>query len=252
MTALIVSWNVDSAKPDTLTGPVENVNFLQDVLQSIEPPDIIAFGMQELIDLESRRMAAKTVLLGGKNKTADGSISQKVTTSYKKWYDRLVLAVRLAMPADEPYTVIHTENLVGLFTCIFVKNAERVALKHVALTTVKRGMGGRYGNKVCSPLVRTGQDADIGVQRRAQSSLGSSWMILRSASSTAISPLGNTTSASGTPTLLLSWRTTLCFLMQGLKRRRWPTSMGAMGLWSWTMSLSSWVISFTLQMRPFH
>ena len=148
MTALIVSWNVDSAKPDTLTGPTENVNFLQDVLQSMDPPDIIAFGMQELIDLESRKMAAKTVLLGGKNKTADGSISQKVTTSYKKWYDRLVLAVRLAMPADEPYTVIHTENLVGLFTCIFVRNAERVALKHVALTTVKRGMGGRYGNKV--------------------------------------------------------------------------------------------------------
>ncbi|KAM5540655.1 hypothetical protein V8D89_005686 [Ganoderma adspersum] len=147
MTALIVSWNVDSAKPDTLTGSAENVNFLQDVLQSMDPPDIIAFGMQELIDLESRKMAAKTVLLGGKNKTADGSISQKVTTSYKKWYDRLVLAVRLAMPADEPYTVIHTENLVGLFTCIFVRNAERVALKHVALTTVKRGMGGRYGNK---------------------------------------------------------------------------------------------------------
>ncbi|EJF60073.1 DNase I-like protein [Dichomitus squalens] len=147
MTVLIVSWNVDSAKPDTLTGPAENVNFLQDVLRTIDRPDIIAFGMQELIDLESRKMAAKTVLLGGKNKTADGSISQKVTTSYKKWYDRLVLAVRLAMPADEPYTVIHTENLVGLFTCVLVKNSERTRLKHAALTTVKRGMGGRYGNK---------------------------------------------------------------------------------------------------------
>ena len=159
MTALIVSWNVDSAKPDALTGPPENVNFLQDVLQSMDRPDIIAFGMQELIDLESRKMAAKTVLLGGKNKAADGSISQKVTTSYKKWYDRLMLAVRLAMPADEPYTVIHTENLVGLFTCIFVKNTERTRLKHVALTTVKRGMGGRYGNKVCAFLCGSGDAA---------------------------------------------------------------------------------------------
>ncbi|KAI0352527.1 DNase I-like protein [Trametes cingulata] len=147
MTVLIVSWNVDSAKPDQLTGTPENVNFLTDVLTSIDRPDVIAFGMQELIDLESRKMAAKTVLLGGKNKATDGTISQKVTTSYKKWYDRLVLAVRCAMPADSPYTVIHTENLVGLFTCVFVKNTEKIRLKHVALTTVKRGMGGRYGNK---------------------------------------------------------------------------------------------------------
>ena len=143
-----MSWNVDSAKPDALTGSTENINFLQNVIQSMDRPDIIAFGMQELIDLESRKMAAKTVLLGGKNKSADGSISQKVSSSYKKWYDRLVLSVRLAMPTDEPYSVIHTENLVGLFTCIFVKNTEKMALGHVALTTVKRGMRGRYGNKV--------------------------------------------------------------------------------------------------------
>ncbi|EMD31787.1 hypothetical protein CERSUDRAFT_127167 [Gelatoporia subvermispora B] len=144
---LIISWNVDSAKPDQMTGAQENVNFLHDVLTSVDSPDIVSFGLQELIDLESRKMAAKTVLLGGKNKAQDGAISQKVTTSYKKWYDRLVLAVRLAMPPDCPYTVIHTENLVGLFSCIFVKNAERNLLKHVAITTVKRGMGGRYGNK---------------------------------------------------------------------------------------------------------
>ncbi|KAL6304112.1 DNase I-like protein [Sparassis latifolia] len=147
MNVLIVSWNVDSAKPDTLTGCPENVNVLHDILTSVDTPDIIVFGLQELIDLESRKMAAKTVLLGGKNKTPDGTISQKVTTSYKKWYDRLVLAVRQAMPTDIPYTVIHTENLVGLFSCIFVKNTERISLNHVAITTIKRGMGGRYGNK---------------------------------------------------------------------------------------------------------
>jgi len=147
MKVLIMSWNVDSSKPDALNGTPENINFLHDVLTSVDPPDIISFGLQELIDLESRKMAAKTVLLGGKNKNADGAISQKVTTSYKKWYDRLVSAVKQYMPPDAPYTVIHTENLVGLFSCIFVKNTERMTLKHVAITTVKRGMGGRYGNK---------------------------------------------------------------------------------------------------------
>ncbi|EJD00758.1 DNase I-like protein [Fomitiporia mediterranea MF3/22] len=147
LTALIVSWNVDAAKPDTLTGCPENVNFFDEVLQSVESPDIIAFGFQELIDLESRKMAAKTVLLGGKKKAADGSISEKVSRSYKMWHDRLSLAVRLAMPPDCPYTVVHAENLVGLFSCIFIKSSERRGLKDVAITTVKRGIGGMYGNK---------------------------------------------------------------------------------------------------------
>ncbi|KZT23175.1 DNase I-like protein [Neolentinus lepideus HHB14362 ss-1] len=147
LSVLIVSWNVDAAKPDALAGSPENVNFLDTVLHTVDSPDIIAFGFQELIDLESRKMAAKSVLLGGKKKAADGTISEKVSSAYKKWYDKLVLAVRLAMPPETPYTVIHTENLVGLFSCIFVKNTERFSLKDVAITTIKRGMGGRYGNK---------------------------------------------------------------------------------------------------------
>lgn len=148
MKVLIVSYNLDSAKPDAFAGTAENMNFLEDALHSVDSPDIIVFGFQELIDLESRKMAAKTVLLGQKTKTSDGGISQKVTTSYKKWYDRLILAVRLAMPAHTPYTIVHTENLVGLFSCIFVKSSERASLTNISITTVKRGMGGRYGNKV--------------------------------------------------------------------------------------------------------
>lgn len=151
LNVLIVSWNVDASKPDALTGP-ENSTFLESVLHSVESPDIIVFGFQELIDLESRKMAAKTVLLGSKKKAADGSISEKVSRSYKKWHDHLVLSVRLAMPPDCPYTVVHADNLVGLFSCIFVKNAERNGLKETAITTVKRGIAGMYGNKVCNSL----------------------------------------------------------------------------------------------------
>lgn len=149
LSVLIVSWNMDSAKPDILQdNNPDNFNFLRDVLSSVDSPDIIAFGLQELIDLESRKMAAKTVLLGGKTRNPEGALSQRVTTSYKKWYDRLVLAVRTSMPPETPYTVIHTENLVGLFSCIFVKDTQRISLKNIAITTIKRGMGGRYGNKV--------------------------------------------------------------------------------------------------------
>ena len=93
-------------------------------------------------------MAAKTVFLGRKKKTEDGAISEKVSRSYKMWHDRLGLAVRLAMPPECPYTVVHTESLVGLFSCIFVKTSARPALRDVAIKTVKRGIAGMYGNKV--------------------------------------------------------------------------------------------------------
>ncbi|KAF8632419.1 hypothetical protein AX17_004860 [Amanita inopinata Kibby_2008] len=160
VTTLIVSWNCDAARPDSLTGEAANVNLFNDILTTVDsPPDVIAFGFQEVIDLESRKMAAKNVLLGGaakKKHNDEGSItghacsgnglSDKVTGAYRRWYDRLVKEVRLAMP-DVPYTVVYTESLVGLFSCIFVKASERVALRDVAVTTVKRGMGGRYGNK---------------------------------------------------------------------------------------------------------
>ncbi|EJD42447.1 DNase I-like protein [Auricularia subglabra TFB-10046 SS5] len=144
---LICTWNVDAARPDGLTGSPANVTFLESLLQSVESPDIIVFGFQELIDLEDRKLTAKNVLLGGNKKKADGTMSSKVSRSYKLWHDALVLAVRVAMPATCPYTVVHTENLVGLFTCIFVKSTEVAALRDVAVSTVKRGLGGRYGNK---------------------------------------------------------------------------------------------------------
>lgn len=144
---LVVSWNVDSAKPQDLNINPANLSFLSDVLSSEDSPDIISFGFQEVIDLESRKMAAKSVLLQGKRKSEEGALSDHVTGAYKRWYEKLIPAVRLAMPPDTPYNVIHTESMVGLFTCIFVKSKERVLLKDIATKTVKRGMGGRYGNK---------------------------------------------------------------------------------------------------------
>lgn len=145
---LMVSWNVDAARPDMLTGDAENISFLRDALTSVDSPDIIVFGFQEVIDLESRKMTAKNVLLGGKKKPEDGGLSDRVTGAYKRWHDALVLAVRTAMPPDVPYVVVLTESLVGLFSCVFVKHSQRALLKDMSITSLKRGIGGRYGNKV--------------------------------------------------------------------------------------------------------
>ncbi len=155
LSVLVVSWNCDSARPDSLSGEPRNSKFLHDILQRVdEPPDIISFGFQEVIDLESRKMAAKNVLLGGKKKQ-DDALSDKVTGAYKRWYNYLTLALKSAMPNEVGYTVIHTENLVGLFSCIFVKTKARAQFDDISITTIKRGMGGRYGNKVALLFIFT-------------------------------------------------------------------------------------------------
>jgi hypothetical protein len=148
LTVLVVSWNCNSARPDSLNGDPQNCTLLNDALHSIDsPPDIIVFGFQEVIHLKSRRMVAYNVLLGGKKKTDDGISENLVTGAYKRWHDRLVLAVREAMPKDA-YCVTHNESLIGLFSCIFVKKTESLRFDDVSVSTIKRGMGGWYGNKV--------------------------------------------------------------------------------------------------------
>jgi hypothetical protein len=145
LTLLVISWNIDAARPDALADDPRNAEFLREALQSVDSPDIIAFGLQEIIDLESRKMTAKNVLLKKKD---DGGLSEKVTTGYKKWHDQFLLAVRLAMPPDVPYIATHTDNLVGLFSCVLMKKKELANLQDINITSVKRGLGGRYGNKV--------------------------------------------------------------------------------------------------------
>jgi len=150
VTALVVSWNCDAARPDSLLDDRRNAEFFNQVLSTpAAPPDIISFSFQEVIDLESRKMAAKNVLLGGKKKT-DDALNDRVTGAYKRWHDRLVGAVKTAyLPLGVEYTAVNTESMVGLFSCLFLRNTKDFTCKEKHIAAIKRGMGGRYGNKVC-------------------------------------------------------------------------------------------------------
>ncbi|OCF57415.1 hypothetical protein L486_04873 [Kwoniella mangroviensis CBS 10435] len=143
---LVCSWNIDSAKPTDLTGSEANSKWLEECLNSVDLPEIIVFGFQEVIPLTDKKITAKTLLFGGKNKDSSSG-SDKVSHAYRQWLEKLTQAVRMSMPSDTPYVKIHSENLVGLFTCIFVKSSEKDRLRNLDITTVKRGIGGIYGNK---------------------------------------------------------------------------------------------------------
>ncbi len=87
------------------------------------------------------------MLLTTGRKKKEGASADKVSSQYRLWQDQLALSIRTAMPLDCPYTVIHSEYLVGLLTCVFVKQSVRHRIKSSAITTMKRGLRGRYGNK---------------------------------------------------------------------------------------------------------
>jgi hypothetical protein len=73
---------------------------------------------------------------------------ERMSHQYRAWRDYLAKCLDEYLPANQPYTLLHTANLVGLFTCVFVKTSEMSRIHDVDAAEVKLGMKGRYGNKV--------------------------------------------------------------------------------------------------------
>ena len=76
-----------------------------------------------------------------------------MSRQYRTWRDYLTKCVEESMPSHEPYSLLHTANMVGLFTCIFIKPSQRNRVRKVSTGEIKRGMGGLHGNKVMSPSI---------------------------------------------------------------------------------------------------
>lgn len=83
------------------------------------------------------------------SKKKDATEQEHMSHQYRAWRDHLARSIDEHMPPSQPYTLLHTTNLVGLFTCIFVKTSERLKIRDVNAAEVKLGMGGLHGNKVC-------------------------------------------------------------------------------------------------------
>jgi hypothetical protein len=60
--ALVCTWNAGASKPqDLLTRDTDKV-FLERVLSSVDSPEIIVFGFQELVDLEDKKITASALI----------------------------------------------------------------------------------------------------------------------------------------------------------------------------------------------
>lgn len=150
---LYVTWNVGAAKPFDLDRTDYDRMFLSSTFNRVCPdyrngPEIIVFGFQELVDLDNKSLTAKTIFQSKKDKMEK---NQKVATSthishqYKDWQDRLNREI--ASYFEDNYNLVHSSNMVGLFTCVFVKASESLRIRSIKSGKTKTGFGGLHGNK---------------------------------------------------------------------------------------------------------
>jgi hypothetical protein len=137
--AVVLTWNVGASTPTDAKHSHSVAGLIQDLLQTSDSPDILVFGFQELVDLEDKTATAKR-FLKPKKKEESGE------DQYRDWRNFLVRSLDDYLPGDL-YHLLHTSPLVGLFTCIFVKADLRGRISNLSSAKVKRGMGGRHGNK---------------------------------------------------------------------------------------------------------
>jgi len=58
ITAVVATWNAGASTPASLRHEEKNNNFFREVIRTDDPPDIIVFGFQELVDLEDKKLTA--------------------------------------------------------------------------------------------------------------------------------------------------------------------------------------------------
>jgi hypothetical protein len=85
-------------------------------------------------------------------------LSDKVTDAYRTWFEWIVMKVRMVMGPGRgrEYEVVCADSLVGLFSVLLVRKEVLHGgggVRDKAIAQVKRGMGGRFGNKVSSFLL---------------------------------------------------------------------------------------------------
>ncbi|KAK8229080.1 Endonuclease/exonuclease/phosphatase [Phyllosticta capitalensis] len=142
--ATVMTWNAGASKPTSLKINQQDGNFFRQLLTPEDPSDIYVFGFQELVDLEDKKVTAKSFFKSAKKK--DASEQEHMSRQYRAWRDHLTRCIDDYLPGEQ-YTLLHTANLVGLFTCIYVKESERLRIRDINAAEIKLGMHGLHGNK---------------------------------------------------------------------------------------------------------
>lgn len=58
VSAVVLTWNAGASTPSSLRYDANDAQFLREVLPAQDPPEILVFGFQELVDLEDKKLTA--------------------------------------------------------------------------------------------------------------------------------------------------------------------------------------------------
>ncbi|KAI8336787.1 Endonuclease/exonuclease/phosphatase [Chlamydoabsidia padenii] len=134
---MICSWNIDANKPEKLVG--QDDELVHEWLGEADDPDIIVVGIQEIVDLESKKQTAKSLFSSRKKNESMQEAEELLTHRYRLWHDYLIRVIGDNYGHDT-YTLIKTDQLVGLFSCIFVKSSQAYRVWNCDSTVVKTGL----------------------------------------------------------------------------------------------------------------
>ena len=137
--AAVVTWNVGASNPFEL-----KTDFISDAIHANDPPELLVFGFQEIVDLEDKAITAKSILGFGKKKD---TTNQDVSRVYREWREYLGKCISRYC-SKYTYSELHTSSLIGLFQCVFIRQEEREHVRNLSAIDIKCGMKGHYGNKV--------------------------------------------------------------------------------------------------------
>lgn len=137
--AAVITWNVGASTPYDIRN-----DFIADAIHADDPPEILAFGFQEVVDLEDRAVTAKSILGFGKKKDVKTEAYQ--SRVYREWRDYLIKMIGRYC-TQYSYSELHTSSMIGLFQCVLIRQEERVKVRNLEGANVKLGLKGHYGNK---------------------------------------------------------------------------------------------------------
>src|ERR1700744_1781043 len=81
--ANVVTWNCGASTPYDL-----REDFIAEAIHADDPPEILIFGFQEVVDLEDRTVTAKSLFHFSKKKD-NVKTEQHQTRVYREWRDYL-------------------------------------------------------------------------------------------------------------------------------------------------------------------
>ncbi|KEF50915.1 uncharacterized protein A1O9_13024 [Exophiala aquamarina CBS 119918] len=138
--AAVITWNVGASTPYDIRN-----DFIADAIHADDPPEIIAFGFQEVVDLEDRAITAKSILGFSKKKDVNRTEAHQ-SRVYREWRDYLMKMLSRYC-TQYSYTELHTSSMIGLFQCVLIRQQERPNVRNLEAANVKLGLKGHYGNK---------------------------------------------------------------------------------------------------------